>query len=363
MMRKPMPSFEEITKRWKERVERAREYEVAEETGDESDTYLESRVSGREYERAQALLRTLLKTYQKIKLTDALPGEVISNPHGSCYHIEHIYEWPLSNFSSEKTMEVLLSDLKLLYGIGYVTEESLKREGFSTIIHLKDHHFWGRSAQKFLSLLESTETLKLQNCLWHWLPKSHPKSLCLAGLHEVSDFLFFDIETMGLFGRPIVLLGCGQPQGETIRIHQYLLRDLSEEPAALSEFCGHITKRTALVSFNGRSFDLPYIQDRLGYYGQGVVTECAHFDMLHFARREWRGSFHDCRLTTLEQELFGHIRKNDVPSALVPEFYDTYLKTGNIGPLVPIIQHNKLDVITLAKVFSELCRRWGNGDW
>ncbi|UCE18615.1 MAG: ribonuclease H-like domain-containing protein [Gemmatimonadota bacterium] len=358
-----MPSFDEITRRWKERVERAREYEVVQEDGEASDVFLESRVSGREYEQAQALLRSLLKRYQNVRLADALPGEMISNPHGSCFHIEHIDQWPLFNFSSEQSMEILLSDLKLLYGIGYVTEESLRGEGFSTITHLKDHHVWGTAAQRFLGLLQSADTPKLQNWLWHWLPKSHPKALCLAGLHDVTDFLIFDIETMGLFGRPIILIGCAQPQGETLIVHQYLLQEVSEEPAALSEFCGHVTKRTALISYNGRSFDLPYIRERLGYYGQGGVTECAHFDMLHFARREWRGSFADCRLTTLEREVFGHIRKNDVPSALVPEFYDVYLKTGNIGPLVPIIQHNRQDVITLANIFSELCRRWGNGDW
>ena len=358
-----MLSLDEMTKRWKERVERAREYEVIDEEIEQLEVYLESRIYGREYERAQALLRSLLRKYKKIDLTDAFPGEVISNPYGSCYHIEHIYEWPLYNVANQRTMEVLLSDLKLLYGIGYVTEESLKREGFSTITHLKDHQIWGRWAQKFLGLLESADTLKLQNWLWHWLPKSHPMALCLAGLHDQSDFLIFDIETMGLFGRPIILIGCAKPQGETVVVHQYLVRDLSDESTALAEFCAHVTKRTALISYNGKSFDLPYIQERLGYYGQKIVPECTHFDMLHFARREWRDSFQDCRLTTLERELFGYIRTDDVPSALVPEFYDMYLKTGNIGPLVPIIRHNRQDVITLAKIFSELCRRWEHGDW
>ncbi len=47
-------------------------------------------------------------------------------------------------------------------------------------------------------------------------------------------------------------------------------------------------------------------------------------------------------------------RINDVPSSLVPEFYKTYLQTGNIGPLIPIVEHNQQDIITLALILSQL---------
>jgi uncharacterized protein YprB with RNaseH-like and TPR domain len=40
---------------------------------------------------------------------------------------------------------------------------------------------------------------------------------------------------------------------------------------------------------------------------------------------------------------------------MVPEFYDYYLRTGNPGPLVPIVEHNRKDIITLAKLFARLC--------
>jgi uncharacterized protein YprB with RNaseH-like and TPR domain len=39
---------------------------------------------------------------------------------------------------------------------------------------------------------------------------------------------------------------------------------------------------------------------------------------------------------------------------MVPEFYEAYLRTGNCGPLVPIIQHNRQDVISLALLFFRL---------
>ena len=35
---------------------------------------------------------------------------------------------------------------------------------------------------------------------------------------------------------------------------------------------------------------------------------------------------------------------------MVPEFYETYLQSGNPGPLVPIVEHNREDVTSLAKL-------------
>jgi uncharacterized protein YprB with RNaseH-like and TPR domain len=68
----------------------------------------------------------------------------------------------------------------------------------------------------------------------------------------------------------------------------------------------------------------------------------------------------NCKLTTIEKHLFGIEREDDIPSGLVPEFYKIYTKTNNIGPLIPIIEHNRQDIITLAKIFSKLHEEWEN---
>ena len=62
----------------------------------------------------------------------------------------------------------------------------------------------------------------------------------------------------------------------------------------------------------------------------------------------------NCKLQTLEKHLFDFERVDDVPSSLVPSFYKTYNETGNIGPLIPIIEHNREDVVTLARILSRL---------
>jgi hypothetical protein len=197
------------------------------------------------------------------------------------------------------------------------------------------------------------------NRIEHWFPKSHPLVLYCSGLHDIEDFIIFDIETMGLFTRPIILFGVAQISDNQILINQYLLRDIKEEPAGLLGFLSHVDKNSVFITFNGQTFDIPYIRERLAYYRMSANLEKPHFDILHFARRAWRDRLPNCRLNTLEKYLFGIERKDDVPSALVPDFYETYMKTKNVGTLVPIIEHNKQDLITLANIFSKLHEEWG----
>ncbi|MDD1670212.1 MAG: ribonuclease H-like domain-containing protein, partial [Methanomicrobiales archaeon] len=79
-----------------------------------------------------------------------------------------------------------------------------------------------------------------------------------------------------------------------------------------------------------------------------------HFDLLHFSRRRWGRDLPDCRLSTLEREIFGISRDVDIPGSLVPEFYEAFLRTGNCGPLVPILDHNRQDLVTLGFLLSAL---------
>ena len=85
-----------------------------------------------------------------------------------------------------------------------------------------------------------------------------------------------------------------------------------------------------------------------------VFSGIPHFDVLHFSRRQWKDQFPSLRLSALEREILGITRNDDVPGQMVPEFYETYLRTGNCGPLVPIVEHNRQDVVSLALLFFHL---------
>jgi uncharacterized protein YprB with RNaseH-like and TPR domain len=238
-------------------------------------------------------------------------------------------------------------------------QKRLKAKGYLTLNDLARHPRYRADAEGVLASLSDGNTADIINLVGRRHSRSHPCILGTAGLHEPDGFVFFDIETLGLFSRPIILLGMGVLDHGKLHVYQYLLRDIEEEQAALLAAVSHFSgDHPALVTFNGRSFDLPYLADRLSYYGMNSLGDIPHYDMLHFSRRRWKGELSSLRLTALEKEILGIRRDDDIPGRMVPEFYEVYQKTGNCGPLVPIIEHNRQDVISLSRLFFYLVREY-----
>lgn len=354
-------ALERIGRRLREGLARSRDYRIVAEgevmrRGISSFFYTE--MDEGQYREAQRLKRRLLKENEGLRLEDVIPGEVIETGKGPCYLVRDRQSLGLRGLDPERTRQKILSDLKLIYGIGEATEKILKRQGYGTIEDLAGHPRFGRSAKEFMKLMDRRDTSNLLAWIGRWFQKSHPLAFLASGFHPDDDFIILDIETLGIFLRPIILLGVARLEGKGLTIHQYLVRDIEEEPAALAGLLSHLDGARAFITFNGRAFDIPYIRDRLAYYRMPGDLERNHFDVLHFSRRAWRGRFPDCRLTTLERNLLGVERAGDVPSSLVPEFYETYMRTGNAGPLIPIVEHNRMDLVTLANLFARLHEEW-----
>lgn len=349
--------IDKIGKRWRESVDKVREYEVIKERRIETG-FIPSFILDTEYQKAQSLKQRLLRKYNGKSLEEVIKGEELKTKKGTCYHLLDYYGVNLAKIDRDDLRKKVISDLKLIYGIGEVTEQILKEEGYKTIEDLVEHPRFGNDAKKFLEVLDRCDISGVIDWISRWYPKSHPLVLYASGFHDIEDFLFLDIETMGLFLRPIILFGIARISGEKISITQYLVRDIQEEPPALVATFSHLEGDVALVTFNGRTFDIPYMRERAVYYRMKADFEKLNVDLLYFARRAWKERVPNCRLSTIEKYLIGHERKDDVPSALVPEFYETYLRTKNPGPLIPIIEHNKQDLVTLANIFSKLWEEW-----
>jgi uncharacterized protein YprB with RNaseH-like and TPR domain len=310
-----------------------------------------------EYQKAHKLKAKLIRKFKDKQLDEVILGKVISNEHGECYEISSTC---VSNFKKVAYLEsrrVLLSNLRLVPGIGPVRESALRQQGYKTIEDLEGNLTWRKLAQELLVIMEARDVVAMQNWLWRRLPKSHPLAHYVAGFCDNSDFAIVDIETLGLSERPIVLLGIAKPSAESVCVRQFLLRDIQDEPSAIWALISEIEPKTALITFNGKSFDIPYIRQRLAYYGLDAPLNNPHFDLLHFTRRAFREKLVDCRLDTVEKSLGIH-RDINIPGALVPDFYDTYLRTRNVGPLVAIVEHNKQDLVSLGSLFSRLYEEW-----
>ena len=343
----------------RQRVGDAKEYEVVSETAKEEakKPVFESWIWSAEYNDALYLENELIKQYQDKSLEDAISGKVVSNQQGECYSISTSC---ISNFklaTYHESRQHIISDLKVISGIGPVSEKTLKRKGYKTVEDLKHHSRWKKQAKDFMQMIDKKEVNSLQKWLWQRLPKSHPLLHYLAGFCQDQDFAIVDIETLGLSERPIILLGIAKPNKEQVCTSQFLLRDIQDEPSAIWALISQLEPNSSLITFNGRSFDIPYIKQRLAYYGLDASLDNPHFDVLHFTRRALRSKLKDCKLETVEKYI-GIERDINIPGALVPHFYDTYLKTKNPGPLVAIVEHNRQDLLTLGSLFSKLYEEW-----
>jgi hypothetical protein len=175
----------------------------------------------------------------------------------------------------------------------------------------------------------------------------------LAPLREAGTegTAYLDTETTGLAGGTgtyVFLVGLATWTGGALRVTQYFLGDLAAEAGFLAAVARGVDGVRRLVTFNGRTFDLPlletrYLLARARWWG----AEVEHEDLCPVARALWRGRAPDCRLSTLEAALLDLDRGDDLPGAMMPQLYFRYLRFADRRPLPRIFAHNRWDLVAL----------------
>ncbi|HMB67709.1 MAG TPA: ribonuclease H-like domain-containing protein [bacterium] len=169
------------------------------------------------------------------------------------------------------------------------------------------------------------------------------------------DVAVVDLETTGFWGCPVFLVGMVLWDGDELVSIQVLARDYPEERAMLAASGVLLASRSLLVTFNGKSYDVPCFRERCAYHGiRTTVPRLAHVDVLHASRRRWKRELPDCRLQTLEWEVVGLRRAGDVPSAEIPGVYHDFVATGDARALDPVLHHGRVDTVTTASLFARL---------
>ena len=186
-------------------------------------------------------------------------------------------------------------------------------------------------------------------------------------LFEPGNLLFLDTETTGLSGGAgtvAFLLGVGHFCENGFIIKQYLMRDYDEEQSLLNNLIAEMNSRPALVSYNGKAFDLNLLESRCVMNAMRLPKAAYHIDLLHPARRIWRRCLENCRLVTIENEILGEHREEDIPGSLIPQVYFEYLETRETEAIQKVLLHNRLDVLAMAailKYVSDLISRTRQG--
>lgn len=173
-----------------------------------------------------------------------------------------------------------------------------------------------------------------------------------AEIADPQQWLFLDTETTGLMGGTgtyAFLVGIAWWDAGGLEVQQFFMRDHSEEHSLLVTLAERMSERRVLVTFNGKSFDWPLLETR--YRMTRTIrppAPRAHLDFLHPARNLWRLRLGSVRLAELERHVLGWNRGVDIDSTLIPSIYFGFLRGGPPDPLVPIFQHNQMDLRGLA---------------
>jgi tetratricopeptide (TPR) repeat protein len=156
----------------------------------------------------------------------------------------------------------------------------------------------------------------------------------------------------------VFMVGLGYFEAGAFHVAQFFMRGLEEEAAMLQTLAGTLGRFAGLVSFNGRSFDLPLLQTRFTLARMApALGELPHFDLLFPARRLWRARLASCALSALETEILG-VRRSyaDVPSWQIPAMYADYLRYGDAQEMVRVFYHNQQDVLSMVALASHMCQ-------
>jgi uncharacterized protein YprB with RNaseH-like and TPR domain len=185
--------------------------------------------------------------------------------------------------------------------------------------------------------------------------------LVMGGAPARPPFVFVDLETTGLSGGAgtyAFLVGCGTFDDDGgFLTRQFVLLHHADERPLLQMVAAELDAAGALVTFNGKSFDAPLIETRYLFHRIAWTGgDLPHLDLLHPARRFWRDGAADtpCSLQVLENAVLGTRRTGDVPGFEIPTRYFRFIRTGDARPLRAVLEHNRLDLLSLAGLTARL---------
>ncbi len=185
----------------------------------------------------------------------------------------------------------------------------------------------------------------------------------------VGELLFFDLESTGLGSSEQTypfLIGYASVTGNAIETTACFATTPAGEDEILSQFIAAAHGRT-LVSFNGKSFDLPLILRRAEKYGlKNNLKALHHIDLFHMIRRIYPEK--PARLIDAESRLLGFTRSGDISGAEVAQAYFEFVRFDRSETLDAICNHNLIDVLSLVSLALKVsgaftAARAGTASW
>jgi len=183
--------------------------------------------------------------------------------------------------------------------------------------------------------------------------------------------LYLDTETTGLSGGTgtvpfLIGLAWFDEGGASLVVEQYLLREMGEEAPMLERLAQRASEASMLVTYNGKSFDVPLLRTRF-VLNRLLAFACPpHLDLVHVARRVHRHRLAQLNLATVESEVLGFERTDDISGGEVCSRYTHFLRTGDDSALAAVIDHNEWDIVAmvaLVGLYGEPLEGLSPADW
>jgi uncharacterized protein YprB with RNaseH-like and TPR domain len=173
--------------------------------------------------------------------------------------------------------------------------------------------------------------------------------------YAMDDMAYFDIETTGFDKEndSIMLISMGffNKKG-SFSIKQYFAECLEEEKYILESFLEDLSCFYRLCSFNGITFDAPFILGKIAKYKMDRSLPKEHIDLYRIIRPYHKViGMEKCNLKYIEGYL-GINREDKINGGECIEVYKAYLENNSVQLLDIILLHNYEDVLNLPKLFN-----------
>jgi uncharacterized protein YprB with RNaseH-like and TPR domain len=195
---------------------------------------------------------------------------------------------------------------------------------------------------------------------WPEAPESLDAAFANFGSVERRNLLQFDTETTGLSGGTgtrAFMIGAADWPDHRLRVRQLFLTTMAAESAMLRTFALWLHPDTVLVSYNGRCYDSPLLATRYRLARlDNPLADLRHLDLLFPVRRRYRGVWENCRLATIERQLLGVIREDDLPGSEAPQAWRDYLRGGSSRNFRRVVEHNDQDLRSLSALLVRMAQ-------
>lgn len=190
---------------------------------------------------------------------------------------------------------------------------------------------------------------------WNERHVNHPLS---SKGHSPENLYFFDTETTGLgggAGNTIFILGSARFKGNEVVVKQQILPHPGAEVPLYHSFLEDVDY-TTMVTYNGKAFDWPQVKTRHTLIREHVpkLPSFGHFDLYHAAKRLWKHRLNKMKLSTVEEEVLGVKRIDDIPGFLAPMIYFDFVENKEPEGMLGILKHNELDILSLITLYTHI---------